>query len=363
MTTGYTYPSATNVYVASTEATNELLVGYSRNPDKFLVAKYAKYMPVSKMVGLYRIWQSQQGARIITSNDSEHVWADGASRPDGQKNTEATNIQPYNCMRRNYPVTIGDLTIKQADFAILAAHSGESAMAAMTSRTLRTYNALSSYTGWGTNTGAVNGSILPVGQNWTNGVSDLVTTGSPTPSYVTGPNVKVSFQFAQIAIAKATFATVKPKDLMNVMNPNLATKVSQSAEIQNFIKQSPSALAQLRGDSPNQNGMWGLPTVLYATDILVEDTVVVKSRQNATVLQQGFVYADNTSFMLARPGDLEGIEGSPDFSTIQIFFFEDEMTVEQFHDVPNKRQTTDVIVNDAPTVLSPLSGFYFTGCV
>src|SRR6516162_2307013 len=139
MTTGYTYPGPTNVYVPSTEATNELLVGYSRNPDKFLVAKYAKYVPVNKMFGLYRIWLSQQGARIITTNDSEHVWADGAARPDGQKNTEATNLQQFTCLRRNYPVTLGDLTIAQADFSILAAHSAESAMAAMTSRTLRSY--------------------------------------------------------------------------------------------------------------------------------------------------------------------------------------------------------------------------------
>jgi hypothetical protein len=359
MTTGYTYPSATNVYVPSTEATNELLVGYSRNPDKFLVAKYAKYVPVTKMFGLYRIWLSQQGARIITTNDAEHVWADGASRPDGQKNTEATNLQKYLCQRRNYPVTLGDLTIEQADFAILAAHSGESAMAAMTSRTLRSYNTLTGYTGWGSNTGAVNGSILPAGQNWTNGTPDETFSGT---TYVTGPNVKVSFQFSQIVINKATFATVKPKDLMNVMNPTLASKVSQSAEIQNFIKQSPSALAQLRGDSPNQNGMWGLPTVLYATDILIEDTVVVKSRQNATVLNQAYVWGDTVSFMLARPGELEGIEGSPDFSTLQLFFYKDEMTVEQFHDVPNKRQITDVVVNDNPNVVSPLSGYYFTAC-
>ncbi len=359
MATGYTYPSATNVYVPSTEATNELLIGYSRNPDKFLVAKYSKYTPVKKMLGLYRIWQSQQGARILTSNDNEHVWADGASRPDGQRNTEATNVQKYECTRRNFPVTLGDLSVDQADFSIVAAHSAESAQAAMTSRTLRTYNALTAAS-WGTNTAAVNGSILPSNQNWANGTSNATWTGT---TYVSGPNIKVSFNYAQRVVNKSTFAVVSPKELMNVTSPDLAVQMAQSAEIQDFIKQSEFALAQLRGDAPNQNSQWGLPTVLYATDILVESTVRVSSRQNATSLVSGYVWGSAISFMLARPGELEGIEGSPDFSTIQNFFYEDELTVEQFHDVQNKRQITDVITNDAPTVTAATSGYYFTACI
>lgn len=358
MPTGYTYPGPTSVYVPTTEATQQLLVGYSRNEKDFLVAKYSKYVPVKQMKGFFRVWLSQQGSRILTSNDSEHVWEDNAARPDGQRNTEASTVLPFLCTRRAFDVSLGDLTLEQADYQILAAHSQQAAMTAMTSRTLRTYNALSTYSGWGSNTAAVNGTILPANQNWFNGTSNASFTGT---TYVTGPNIKKSFNFAQNQITLATFGVVDPGQSMVVLAPNLAQGMSQSAEIQDFIKQSEFALAQLRGDAPNQNRQWGLPTVLYAEEILVEKTVRITSRQNAVTTVQAFIYPISSAFMLSRPGELEGIEGSPDFSTIQNFFYKDELTLENFHDPQNKREVVSVVTNDSPTVVSPLSGFYFTG--
>jgi hypothetical protein len=352
MALNYGYPGQYSTYVPNAEASQSLIVGYARNPKSFVLPDYTQIIQAKNNFGLYTRWLSQEAARIISSNDGESVWADGDAAPEGTRNTEATTRLPFITVRRVYPVTLGDMAIAQADFSILAANAGSSGQRCMTSRTMRTMNNLVAAS-WGTNTAAVDGGILAGGQNW--------LTGSTGIGGAQGPNIKLSFQFASKKINLNTYGVVDPSQNVLVCNPGTAQGMAASVEIQDYIKQSPFALAQLRGDSPSQNGMWGLADMLYGIGIKVEKTVRVTTRQNFTgVATSVYVCPDHAAFFLARDGDLVGIEGARNFSTVQIFIYQDEMTYEQMNDVNNKRTTARVIGDDDPHVVASESGFYFT---
>jgi hypothetical protein len=347
------YPAPLAVYVPSHEASGGLLVGYSRNVDDFPVNRYIQIFPSEKMLGLYASWTSRNAARIISNTDAEHVWADGDPCPPGLNNLESFIYNPYVTQRRVYSFTLGELTVDQMSFDLLMANSRDMAQQAMTARTMLVQNALQGAS-WGANTAAVNGGILPGGQTW--------GTGSVGYGGAQGPNIKQSIQYGQQQINLATIGVVKPRDLTLVINPNTAQVMARSTEIQDYIKQSPVALAQLRGDVPSQNGVWGLPDTLYGVNLVVEDAVRVSSRKGAASDTLAYIMPNGIAFLLARPGKLEGIAGSRSFSTVQLFFYRDELTVETLYDVNNKRYLGRVISNYVPIVASTLSGFYFTAC-
>ena len=348
------YPSGTNTYVPNHGASQALIVGYSRNPKKFRVSNYVQYVRSKNNVGLFLVWTSQEGARVLTVDDAESLWADGDAAPQGENNLESMSWQPFRTFRRCYPFKLGQMAIDQASFPIVAAHQGESAQRCMTSRTLRNRTALANAS-WGSNTAAVDGGILPSGHNW--------TTGNNGEGTNQGPNIKLSLQYASKIVNIATFGTVEPSQLSLVINPATAQAMAASTEIQDYIKQSPFALAQLRGDAPNQNGKWDLPDVLYSHPVEVDQTVRVSSRKGANSLTSGYVIPDGEAYLVAREGELDGIEGSRSFSTVQFFFYKDEMTTYTKYDPDNERTLGRVVANDSPVVVSVLSGFRFTTCL
>jgi hypothetical protein len=350
------YPSPLSVFVPSHEASGGLLVGYSRNADDFTVNKYIQLFPSEKMVGLYAAWTSRNAARIISNTDAEHVWADGDACPPGLNNLESFIYNPYVTQRRVYPFTLGEMTVDQMSFDLLMANSRDMAQQCMTARTMLVQNALQG-AAWSANTASVNNGILPLGQNW--------TTGSVGYGGAVGPNIKQSIQYGQQQVNLATLGVVKPRDLTLITSPDLAQAMARSTEIQDYIKQSPVALAQLRGDVPSQNGVWGLPDTLYGVNVAVEDAVRTSSRKNmgaSATDTLGYVMPKTIAFLIARQGKLEGIAGHRSFSTIQVFFYRDEMTVETLYDVNNKRYLGRVISNYIPVIASTYSGFFFVAC-
>lgn len=358
---GPAYASQWNTYVPNHRATGGLMVGFSRNADDFATNRFIQIFPVNAMVGLYASYTSRNAARILAFDDSEHLWADGNAAPSGVGNTDSFQYLAYQTQRRAYPFTLGELTVEQADWNILLANSRDMAQQAMTARSMLVYNALVGAS-WGSNTALVNGGILTSGQDWSTGTSDTGDQGT-----LPGPNIKKSLQYGTKIIHQQTLGVVKPKDLYLVINPFLAQTMASSSEIQNFIKQSPDALAQIRGDVPSQNGVWGLPDKLYGINVVVEDTVRVSSRKSASSPNPssatlGYVYDDKIAFLVARPGSLEGIAGSRSFSTLQMFVYKDELSVETMYDQQNKRYMGRVISNYVPIVASTLCGFMFNAC-
>jgi len=131
--------------------------------------------------------------------------------------------------------------------------------------------------------------------------------------------------------------------LVLVISSGLASEISQSQEIVDYIKQSPLALEQIRGEmsGSNANAMYDLPATLYGVKLVVEKTRKVTNRRGATRAVSS-VLANGTPFMTARPGSLEGQYGAPSFSGGTVFVFED-MKVETFRDRKDRRQQGRIV--------------------
>lgn len=344
------FASGTNTYVANTAASKSLIVGFSRNARTFKIAQYTQYVPASKMQGLYWVWTSRQGGRILTANDAEHIWMDGDAAPIGPG--ESFKVMPFMTTRRAYSFLLGGLAVEQADFSLLAAESQVSAQQCMTARTMLTHTALSG-AAWGLNTASVDNGILASGQTWATGSDHLGTNQ--------GANIKVSLQYAATVIHKQTLGAVQPSQLTLVVNPNTANLMASSAEIMDYMKQSEFANIMLQGKGERGlNSKWGLPDYLYGHPVAVEDAVRVSSNIGAATEALDYVMPDGIAYLLARQGELEGVEGSRRYSTVQIFFYKDEMTVKTMYDTINERYMGRVVTNFDPKVVAPQSGFRFT---
>ena len=156
-------------------------------------------------------------------------------------------------------------------------------------------------------------------------------------------------------IALGTAGAVRPEDINLVFSPVTANKVSQTAEVQNYVKNYPAALPFLQGSDTFSK--YGLPPYLFGVKVVVDDSVQVTSQKKASSTSRSFVWADDAVALLSRPGGLIGVEGSTSFSTVQIFAYED-MTVENWDDPHNRRIEGRVIDNSVAAIVAPTSGIY-----
>lgn len=341
-------PYGSNTYVPSPKATGGMLVGYSRNIDKFPLNKYSELKPVNKQVGLYSTWNSREAGRVLSTDDREHLWADGQDAPHGRDELEAFAFTGYRTTRRVYPYTLGDLSIKQAELPILQAHAAVAAQKMMTARTLLAQQALStaSWSGVGHLVG-VNGGLLADGQGWDNGSK-------------TAPNILITLNYCASLIHRDTLGAVDPDSLILVLGVDIARKMAASPEVHEYIANSPDAKGRLLGsDKKTMNRKrFGLPDEIYGYPIVIEDSVRVTSSKGATDALT-YIMPSTEAYLVSRPGALVGIEGTPAFSTLTGFFYE-ESTTEVKNDPDNRRTRGRIITDYQYQVVSALSGVKLT---
>ena len=346
------YPGPYDVYVPNTQASGALLVGYSRNAKTFALNRYSQIFPSRQMLGLYYEYTSQSAARVISQTAADDEWADGDPCPPGLNNLESFAAKSYRTKRRAYPYSLGELTTEQMDFDLLLTNSNDMAQRCMTVRTMLTQNALSAAFTGSTSSAAVNNGILPNGQGW--------DTGSVGYGGAAGPNVFTSIQFGLINIHMLTIGSVREDQVCFVMNPQVAQAIARSTEVQDYLKQSTVALSQIKGNVPSQNGRWGLPDIFHNVAVEVEDAVIITTNKEAATTVYGYVWSYQTAYLIAKPAALVGLAGSRSFSTIQIFFYRDEMTSEILYDRNNKRYLSRIISNYTPVIATLKSGFQYT---
>ena len=341
------YPGAGNVFIPDHDATNKMVVDFARNIKKFAVNRYTQVVPVTKVAGYYLQMTVEEAGRIVDTELNNFEWPDGDPAPEGNEGTESHNFLPYRAKRRAFPVLLGDLTIEQATWNILAQHTSIKSRQAMSARTQLAINLLTNTANYDTGHYSAVSAISGNTGNW-------------SQSTTARQDIKRSFQTAAEKILDDTLAGVELDDLIVVISSGLAAKISQTQEIVDLIKGSPDALAEIRGELPGENVMYGLPGKLYGFPIVVEKTRKVTTLKGATKSISP-VLSDSTSFMVARPGGLVGVADAPNFSTACCFALE-EMTVETLRDAPNRRTLARVVENLVYAMTAPSSGYLFTSC-
>ena len=346
-TGNFNLPGAYNTYVQNPDATGNLIITFSRDPSRFALAKYAQYRPVTKSTGLFLRIRADECARILDANLNDYVWPDGGDAPK-RTHTEEFRYESYRCTRYAYPMQLGQEAMEEADWDIEGIHKMFNAQKAMTARTVKLIQQLTTTGNWDANHVA-----------W---AADIAGNGAYTWEASTSAllDIKRSLQYAVRTILKATRGMVRFSDLQLVMSPVTASKVALSQEIVDYVKQQPSAPEIIEGSKWGMD-MFGLPSKLYGIPVLLEETVRVTSERGAATTTDDFAMADGDVFLLSRPGGIEAVAGGgPSFSTVTMFFKE-EMTVETKQDVDNRRWDHRVVDYFDPILTAPVSGFWFRG--
>lgn len=349
MATGPGFPSATNVYIPNWEASGRLVTGYSRNPKKFKLMRWAQLVESPHNVGYYMKLSPQEAARVVSVND--YRWARGNPRPMHAEGLEQFNYVEFRTERYDYGFNVDDDTERQAEWDVIETHSQIHAAKCMTSRTIRAITTLTTAANWQTSADP------DLSANHTNTAASLAG-GQFDQGTSTAPYIKIALDKIAALICLDTIGVVQSDMLQVLMNPNQARLWAESPEIHEYIKGSPDALKEIQtGQSPN--GKFGLPSSVYGYPIVVDETVKVTSRKGAT-LAKSYAFPDQQVCVVSRVGELEAPYGGPNFSTMTIFWYRDEMTLERFHE-PKHRLTDCHVTEDTAEVLtSPLSGYLIT---
>lgn len=331
-----------STYIPSTNdlATGALQVEFTRSVNSFALTRYAQIVPTAKMTGYYLRQDVTDNIRIPDPN--EFAWPLGNDRPTGKQNN--FDFIQFTTQRFAFPFYIPQETSQQAAWDVVAQHARSRAQLAMTRRTIQAATALSATASWGTNYTTAAGTNGPAGSGW-------VATGAWG-----GANraIQASVQQVMQLVGKNSGGAVSPSQIIMVISPTIAAKISQSAEILEYVKYNPASPSFLQGNDTYSR--WGIPPTLFGLgDVIVDDSVKVTSKRGAATVSTSFIYGDGAYFV-SRPGGLIGVEGANSFATLQLFAFED-MTVEQFNDPLNRRIEGRVIDNSIAAVVAPASGF------
>lgn len=348
------YPGQSNTYVKDHKATGNLVISFSRNPNKFAFPRYMQYKNVDKDAGYYLRVTAENAARLVGKNYKEFVWPDGADAPRRNSGTESFYFADYKTERYAPDFTLGYKAREQAGWTIQDMESSFHIHQAMTGR------------------GVEIGSVLETTGNWDSshildvddGVTDVPgNTGSWELSTSQRQDIKRSLNRGRQLIHQHTLGVVQSPDLQLVMNPVTAQRLGESQEIIDFVKQAPDSWKMIQGDLSGLNSQWGMPDMLYGIPIVVDDTVVVTSVRGDTTPTYDYTLSDGNVFLLSRPGGLSAnaVTG-PSFSTIMAFFYE-ELTVE-VKDDPDHRRVNGRVVDDFDVVMTaPASGIFFRGTI
>lgn len=335
-------PGGNNTFVPSHEASGKLVVDYARNPKKFAVNQYTQVKQIDKSAAYYLKADFDEGGRVLDDESLDSLWTDGDNAPGGRDGTSGHEYLPILTARRVFPFTLGDKAVKQATWDIVAQHAARQAQKAMTVRTMLAIRP-----------------VLTTGNHISGHVIDVSAvsgnTGTWAASTSNRQDIKRTLNTARDRIIQDSLGAIEVDDLVLVINPTLARQLAECQELVEYIKSSPFALAEIKGElqGSNQNVNFGLPSSLYGVKLIVEKTVRVTSRKRATKATS-YVLPTATPFMTVRPGSLEAPFGGPNFSGVTGFFYE-EMTTETKNDRDNRR-TSGRVVEDYQYVLTAPEG-------
>lgn len=308
------------------------------------INQYIGVKKAPKSEGKYLFITAQEASRVASINN--YVWTDGADQPTGIDGTESFEFKDFKTHRYASAFRLGNKSIDQADWDILAAHGRIHAQKMMTIRSINAATVLTTTGNWAGNTDTA-----------TNAGGGKWDVSSAANQYILK-----SFQFVQRTINKATQGVAGGENLCCIINPTLAHDLRASPEIIDFIKQTPGSFEALMGTKFFQK--WGIPENLYGVKMVIDDTVKTTSNKGAT-LATSYTFADTVAVFATQltplGGKLDEAAGQPIFDTCTAFVYED-MTVEAKSD-PDHRRTIGRVVDDHDIVMTcPATGYLVTAC-
>jgi hypothetical protein len=354
------FPSSTNLFVP--EATGQV-VGYINKPGRFMLWDYAQRVKSSRTGGdgkpvcLFTTIDPDEPVRVVT--DQEFAWEDGEDAPEGANQEFNFILTEVRMFRRAYPYRLGEQANDTANlFKPMPLKRTMATSKAMTNKTARVWTLLDNAANWGANTADAN--VLNGGRGkWSQASA---TEGSPF--YLA---IKRSLLAGVQAINLATNSVVQPEDLKLVISPPLAMAAANSGEITDYLKGGTFAKMQQEGKERGKNNQYGFPDYYGGVEVVVEDACRVSERANTSVgtaatTNRNYIKDGTKACLMSRDGGLEGVEGSPNFSTLQVYYYKWELAVEEWFDAPNKVHRGRVIDQFKEVLASSRSGFLITNC-
>jgi hypothetical protein len=242
------------------------------------------------------------------------------------------------------------MTIDQASWDLLSQHLGIKVQQAMTMRTQSAYTAITTTANYAAGHFSAVSSISG-------------NSGNFAQSTSARGDIQRSLFTAFEKIMDDTLAGVNGmEDFVFVMGSGLAAEIAETQEIRDYIKGSPDAYAQVRGELSDQNPwkLYGLPTHLYGFPICIDATRKTTTRKGQTTSRSA-IWSTSNAALLARPGALDGVAGAPSFSFLSMFIYDKyDMLVETMYDQPNKRTVGRVVDAYQANVTAGQAGYLFT---
>lgn len=354
MATGPGVPAVGNVFVPP-DLSGRVRVGFSRNPKKFLLPNYVQMVEVPNVSAYWLKLTSAQAARVVDTGD--FAWPDAQPDPLNSQDLESFNFQPLLTKRYRYPFRIGQRTAQQAAWPIVEQNTQIQAARCMTARTIRVLAKATDPNQWlqtadPENTSAdhtATAATISGGGQWDQGTPDL-------------PYIKIGLGYIADLVNRDTLGVVDsdPEKFWTIINPTTARLLAKTSEIHKYIANSVWAMSEIQtGQHPN--GKYGLPSSLYGVKLAIENAVRVTTQRGVTQ-SRSYVLPTGTALVVSRVGELEGTYGAPSFSTLTVFWYQDEMTIELNSSSWDRLTMGRVVEDTDEQVTCPASGFLVTNC-
>ena len=332
-----------NTFVPTfSEATGLIQTEFTRSVKSFALNRYTKLVPVTTTSGYYLKINSDEAVRVV--NEDDFRWAYGEDRPTGVNND--FDFVDFTTRRFEKGFHIPYETAKVASWEIVAQHARSRATQLMTLRTRRALTELTTAGNWTSSVNYFASFNALTGLSTTTGVLEGNATDKSYAAQL--------FQTALEKIMVNTGGAIQPTDLVAVMGPTTAHKLSRTGEMKDLIKYTQGV--QLMQGSGNYSRYGLSPQLFGIGDIVIEDAVRVTNQKGAA-RAASYMLGDGAILFLSRPGGLVGVEGGANFATCSHFVFED-MTVETFDDPINRRTRGSIVDNGVFELTAPLAGLY-----
>lgn len=335
---------------------------YIRKASDFKVNKYTQLIEAPGTTGLYYVIDRDTPARIV--NDAEWaLWVDGGERPVTNENNLQYAMANFTTTRRNYATMLGNQAIdmNSRGWKIKEHHVGALAQQEVTNRTNRVVSMIEAASNWNANTADANA---------LNGGAGTWANASDDQSSANYNAILKSLQEAMRRIVLATRGRVQRKDMLLLISPGLAMAMGNSAEIHSYLRHGPYSYPRLDDDDKEFTDYWGVPPMLYGLEVVIEDCVRVTDRPTpgggvlgTASANAVFVKSDTSAAIVSRVGGLDGLYGTPSFSTVQLFWYEYMAAVYSFADARNQRLELHLTSQFEEILVAPESGFLITNTI